>query len=53
MITFIYERCPDAVKEWLDERRKEQNWCEHKHQVQLGRTIECLDCQETWEEPQI
>ena len=22
MITLIYERCPDSVKKWLDERRR-------------------------------
>ncbi len=22
MITLIYERCPDKIKEWLDKRRK-------------------------------
>ena len=27
--------------------------CQHKDQIQYGREIECVDCGDKWEEPQI
>ena len=39
MITFIYEKCPDEVKEWLDKKRKQEAMNKYRSRTDHGQTV--------------